>query len=1206
MADEIITTGIKIDTTGVDKGVASLEALATTGDKVDKSLGKVENTAAKAGKSISNLGDSFGLLKQVAIGFVGTLSAATVIQLGRAFLQTADAVTNIRTQLQLAEGSASEAARSYDALLTIAQRSRGSFTELAGTYAQVRRATSDLGLSSKDTLRITESLAKAITISGASAGAASTALVQLSQGLASGTLSGEELNSVLEQTPRIARALADGLGVSVGQLKALGAAGQLTGDAVAQALLKASAAIDREFGQSVTTVGQATTVLGNAVTDLIGAFDSATGASRSTANAIVTIADAITTVSGAVTKLQSLPGWQAIFPKAGDPDADLWFVERIASKARQAAGIGQVGIGGEDTAQVFADYAKATEGAAKVTQAAAEKFLNAADNLTKAQKKLAAQNVALREFAHAAKGYANDTETYKKLYAALQVRLENIDTQYAAKTASTRASAGADREAEQAARELERAYLAVSGVTADYLPMLERYQSLRASGRISEEQYVDAVERLARAQPGVRAGMEAMAAAQKVLRDAQENAAKEQDATLENLAKTIEQERERLAVIGLTKSELQARTLAQMDSNIASKEAVYIDQELNGESEKRLQFLRDELRLLRERRTVVAQRIVRQDEVDRGEAIQQAARDSAAEWQKASDEINRGLTDSLFRAAEAGKGFFETLRDSIVGMFNNMVLRPIVSATIGTLTSGLGLTGAANAASSAGGLGSLSTLAGLGGSLGAFGSGFSSGLTAWGAGGSVTGLLGSGSSLFAGGIANGLGTIAGALGPIALGVAAIAAIVSALDDGGGPKTGGSFSTTGERLFTPADADALATSIGQSVVASTAALLSRYGGSLAGSTVSIGFDRDPQGDSGTRIASRVISAGGRTTLDNSVGRQVDDANLSQELQVEAQRVLLAALQASELENGFADVFARLDPATAAPDAIANLLMLADTLYQLGEASRQLPGVMGSVAELSATAREQLIGFAGGLDVLLSNTASYYQNFYTEAERYGQAQKNLTTAFAELGFSFEQVDTREEFRAIVEGIRSLEGDGGKLYTSLLELNQPLSDWIDLNAKLATSITAVAPPSTSESDAWFAAILAPAQNAERRFGGIAQQLAGHLGITADAARELTTADLAGWANEQAQSWDTLTEAQRASLVAVIQLTPEFLSLADTLDDITTSGQIETLQGQMQDMVDTYGDLEGAMAELSPAALNLVDAWRETRGAIWLPYLA
>ena len=87
-----------------------------------------------------------------------------------------------------------------------------------------------------DTARLTETVSKAVAISGASAQAADAALVQFGQALASGTLRGEELNSVMEQTPALAKAIAQGMGITVGQLRSVAAEGKITSQEIVKAL----------------------------------------------------------------------------------------------------------------------------------------------------------------------------------------------------------------------------------------------------------------------------------------------------------------------------------------------------------------------------------------------------------------------------------------------------------------------------------------------------------------------------------------------------------------------------------------------------------------------------------------------------------------------------------------------------------------------------------------------------------------------------------------------------------------------------------------------------------------------------------------------------------------------------------------------------------------------------------------------------------
>ncbi|MCX8018692.1 MAG: tape measure protein, partial [Rhodocyclaceae bacterium] len=155
-------------------------------------------------------------------------------------------------------------------------------------------------LSQQQLLSLTETIANAVTVSGASAQASQAALTQLSQGLASGVLRGEELNSILEQTPRLARALADGLGVGVGALRQLGEQGKLTADVVMQALQSQQQVLAAEVQTSVLTVGQAFTQLQNSATRMIGEIDRVTGSSSTMAGALQAASDSLDNISRAL------------------------------------------------------------------------------------------------------------------------------------------------------------------------------------------------------------------------------------------------------------------------------------------------------------------------------------------------------------------------------------------------------------------------------------------------------------------------------------------------------------------------------------------------------------------------------------------------------------------------------------------------------------------------------------------------------------------------------------------------------------------------------------------------------------------------------------------------------------------------------------------------------------------------------------------
>ena len=134
-----------------------------------------------------------------------------------------------------------------------AQRSRGSFTDTMGLVSQLGTMAGDAFSSSKEIVQFAEQLNKQLALSGASGSSAQAAILQLEQGLASGVLRGDELNSVMEQAPALAKSIADYMNVSVGELREMGSQGQITADIVKNALFAAAKDTNAEFEKTPMT-----------------------------------------------------------------------------------------------------------------------------------------------------------------------------------------------------------------------------------------------------------------------------------------------------------------------------------------------------------------------------------------------------------------------------------------------------------------------------------------------------------------------------------------------------------------------------------------------------------------------------------------------------------------------------------------------------------------------------------------------------------------------------------------------------------------------------------------------------------------------------------------------------------------------------------------------------------------------------------------
>lgn len=144
-----------------------------------------------------------------------------------------------------------------------AQRSRGSFTDTMGLVSQLGTMAGDAFGSSKEIVQFAEQLNKQLALSGASGSSAQAAILQLEQGLASGVLRGDELNSVMEQAPALAKSIADYMQVSVGELREMGSQGQITADIVKNALFAAAEDTNAEFEKTPMTWAQVWTVASN-------------------------------------------------------------------------------------------------------------------------------------------------------------------------------------------------------------------------------------------------------------------------------------------------------------------------------------------------------------------------------------------------------------------------------------------------------------------------------------------------------------------------------------------------------------------------------------------------------------------------------------------------------------------------------------------------------------------------------------------------------------------------------------------------------------------------------------------------------------------------------------------------------------------------------------------------------------------------------
>lgn len=289
---------------------------ARRGARATDRYGREARQAGNAARAASRHTQTFG-------ASVANLQAAiAALSLGlaaREFFRMADSATRMESRLRNVTESSAELVRVQEQLFDLSQETRSSLESTVELYARVARSSDQLGVSQRDLLQVSEAVNKAIQISGATAAEASAGVIQFAQGLASGELRGEELRSVMEQLPRLAEALVDGLeGVdNIGALREMAEDGRLTADKVLPALLSQLDELRREFDNIDRTTSQAFTQLRNELLRSIGIIDDGSGASRDLAGALddirATVAtpefrEGMTSLVGLLTGLVGLGG----------------------------------------------------------------------------------------------------------------------------------------------------------------------------------------------------------------------------------------------------------------------------------------------------------------------------------------------------------------------------------------------------------------------------------------------------------------------------------------------------------------------------------------------------------------------------------------------------------------------------------------------------------------------------------------------------------------------------------------------------------------------------------------------------------------------------------------------------------------------------------------------------------------------------------
>lgn len=282
------------DIKDIKSGFEKIETGSTKAANVaTRNMERMTSKARQTGNEISRIGDTLetwgnrlnALAALAGVGF----SIGSIVNM-------VDQWKVIAGQVRLVTASQEEAKATQEELYAIAGRTRQEYAATAGLFTSIARNASELGKSNSDILAFTEDVANAMLIGGGDQSSQQAALVQLGQALGSGTLRGDELNSIMEQAPRLAKVIAEGMGTTIGQLRQMGAEGKLTAVDVFNAIRSQSKRLKMEMGQMPWTVDQATTKMMNSIGRLFNGIESRTGIVSKLAEGIADIADYIDSI----------------------------------------------------------------------------------------------------------------------------------------------------------------------------------------------------------------------------------------------------------------------------------------------------------------------------------------------------------------------------------------------------------------------------------------------------------------------------------------------------------------------------------------------------------------------------------------------------------------------------------------------------------------------------------------------------------------------------------------------------------------------------------------------------------------------------------------------------------------------------------------------------------------------------------------------
>lgn len=286
MAEEVggIVYEVGMDVKGLKAGATTanktLDDLESSTNKTTNALGKLDKGARNAGSGMKNAGGAASGLKTSMSMLAGAISVSLIIEWGKRFLEVADNMTQLQARIARLSTDAKTANETFSTLANIASTTGASLSDTTKLWETLTSSLKEAGATNAQVLNLTDTLQKIGRIGGSSTEEMANALRQFGQSIASGTIRAEEFNSILEQMPELARQIAAGLGISMGELRARMLDGKLTAEDALNAIQDRTSVVNAEFEKLPRTMDQAVGSLEVSFSKLVVAVNDATGASK--------------------------------------------------------------------------------------------------------------------------------------------------------------------------------------------------------------------------------------------------------------------------------------------------------------------------------------------------------------------------------------------------------------------------------------------------------------------------------------------------------------------------------------------------------------------------------------------------------------------------------------------------------------------------------------------------------------------------------------------------------------------------------------------------------------------------------------------------------------------------------------------------------------------------------------------------------------